>query len=195
MSRREQGSPPPRAPKVVEPEHASAEDEAAWLRAQLKTSQNDLTATRSNLQYTLDSVKEFRAQQQKMYDEQQASKKKMEKFIDKHLHKGSSSMFDDGNAKKAKEMKEAAAAATVASVVERRNWKPLAFPIAPTLAVLVVIAAVQSTIPPVVDVDSGDETSSSSSEAVADGGVNGVKRLKIRPPLRPDWEKQILATL
>ena len=39
-----------------------------------------------------------------MYDEQQAPKKKMEKFIDKHLHKGSSSMFDDGNAKKAKEM-------------------------------------------------------------------------------------------
>ena len=48
--------------------------------------------------------KEQHARQQKMYDEQQASKKKMEKFIDKHLHKGSSSMFDDGNAKKAKEM-------------------------------------------------------------------------------------------
>jgi len=54
---------------------------------------------------TFEAVRnEQHARQQKMYDEQQASKKKMEKFIDKHLHKGSSSMFDDGNAKKAKEM-------------------------------------------------------------------------------------------
>jgi ATP-binding cassette subfamily F protein 3 len=44
------------------------------------------------------------ARQQKMYDEQQAKKKAMQKFVDKHLHKGTSSMFDDGNAKKAKEM-------------------------------------------------------------------------------------------
>ena len=47
---------------------------------------------------------EQNARQQKMYDEQQAKKKQMQKFVDKHLHKGSSSMFDDGNAKKAKEM-------------------------------------------------------------------------------------------
>jgi len=44
------------------------------------------------------------ARQQKMFDEQQAKKKAMQKFVDKHLHKGTSSMFDDGNARKAKEM-------------------------------------------------------------------------------------------
>ena len=42
--------------------------------------------------------------QQKLFDDQQAKKKQMQKFVDKHLHKGSTSMLDDGNAKKAKEM-------------------------------------------------------------------------------------------
>ena len=49
---------------------------------------------------------EQNARQQKMYEEQQSKKKQMQKFVDKHLHKGSSSMFDDGNAKKAKEMQK-----------------------------------------------------------------------------------------
>lgn len=47
---------------------------------------------------------EQNARQQKLFEEQQAKKKQMQKFVDKHLHKGTSSMFDDGNAKKAKEM-------------------------------------------------------------------------------------------
>jgi ATP-binding cassette subfamily F protein 3 len=54
---------------------------------------------------TYECVRDEQAErQQKMFDEQQAKKKQMQKFVDKHLHKGSTSMFDDGNAKKAKEM-------------------------------------------------------------------------------------------
>jgi len=49
-------------------------------------------------------ARQQRNRQQRMYDEQQAKKQEMQRFVDKHTHKGTSLVKDDANARQAKKV-------------------------------------------------------------------------------------------